>query len=270
MADGSGPASTHHSKRLIGDLTSPEISQAVGKTAILCLPVGSLEQHGPHLPLSTDTILAEAFTQAIIARWTKTFDLWQLPALTLGLSREHAWAPGTMSLSIETMTALLRNVAAEIARALPTRNLVVINGHGGNRGILEALGRELAADYGLNFFALHLGAMMSPPSGAAFTEIHGGKDETSVMLALAPHLVRQDLVAQNKPPADAKLVQTLILDPAASWPWSSDDPRLAHLGVIGDAKAATVEHGQAIVARVVESAAGAFERLLDNQRRAQR
>ena len=129
-----------HSKRLIGELTSTEISQAVSKTSILCLPMGSLEQHGPHLPLDTDTVLAEAFTQAIVARWSKTYDLWQLPALTLGLSREHAWAPGTMSLTVETMTALLRNIAGEIARALPTRNLVVINGHGGNRGILEALG----------------------------------------------------------------------------------------------------------------------------------
>jgi len=260
----------HHPKRLLGELTSPEITRRLSKTSILCLPLGSIEQHGPHLPLDTDAVLAEAITQAVIAGCGDKYDLWQLPALPIGLSREHAWAPGTLSLTVETMTALLRNIASEIARALPSRNLVVFNGHGGNRGILEALARELAADFGLNFCALHLGAMMSPPSGAAFAEIHGGKDETSVMLALAPHLVRRDLIAQLKAPKDAAMVQALILDPAVSWPWTSDDPRIAHLGVIGDAQTSSAEHGQAIVARVVEAAAIAFERLLENQRRLQR
>lgn len=255
-----------HPKRLLGELTSPEISRLVSKTSILCLPLGSLEQHGPHLPLDTDTVLAEAFTQAIIARCGKKYDLWQLPALSLGLSREHAWAPGTMSLTVDAMTALLRNTASEIARALPTRNLVAINGHGGNRGILEALSRELAADFDLNFCALHLGAMMSPPSGERFTEIHGGRDETSAMLALAPHLVRRELIAKSKPPRDPAIVQALILDPAATWPWSSNDPRLAHSGIIGDAKAASAKHGRAIVTRVIDAAAVAFDRLLRNKR----
>lgn len=255
-----------HPKRLIGELTSPEISQSLSKSSILCMPIGSIEQHGPHLPLNTDTVLAEAFTQAIIAHWGSKYDLWQLPALTLGLSREHAWAPGTMSLTVETMAALLRNIGSEIARALPARNLVVVNGHGGNRAMIEALARELSGDFGLNFCALHLGALISPPSGATFTEIHGGKDETSVMLALAPDLVRRELIAQGKPPKDAELVRALILDPTMTWPWSSDDSRIATLGVIGDAQAASAEHGQAIVARVIAAAGGAFERLLDHQR----
>jgi creatinine amidohydrolase/Fe(II)-dependent formamide hydrolase-like protein len=255
-----------HPKRLIGELTSPEISHSLSKTSILCMPIGSIEQHGPHLPLNTDIVLAEALTQAIIAHWSGTYDLWQLPALTLGLSREHAWAPGTMSLTVETMAALLRNIGSEIARALPTRNLVVVNGHGGNRAMLEALARELSADFDLNFCALHLGAMMSPPAGASFTEIHGGKDETSVMLALAPDLVRRDLIAQIKPPRDSDMVRSLILDPTTTWPWSSDDRRIADLGVIGDAPAASAEHGQAIVARVIAAAGRAFKHLLDHER----
>ena len=255
------------SKRLIGELTSPEILQIVSKTSILCMPVGSIEQHGPHLPLNTDTILAEAFTQRIIARWCKTFDLWQLPTLSVGLSREHSWASGTISHSIQTMTALLRDYGSEIARALPTRNLVVVNGHGGNRGILEALARELSVDFGLNFCALHIGALMGQSSNAVIPEIHGGKDETSVMLVLAPHLVRRDRIAQIKTSSDGKIINALILDQATSWPWSSDDQRIADLGVIGDAQAASEEYGQALIERGVESAGGVLKQLLDNQRR---
>jgi len=257
-------------QRLIGALTSPEVSQSLRKTSILCMPVGSIEQHGPHLPLDTDILLAEAFTQAFIARWGKTYDLWQLPSVIPGLSREHAWAPGTISLSIQTMTALLRDVAGEIARSLPTRNLAFVNGHGGNRGLLEALVRELSADFGLNVCALHLGAMMSPIAGAQFTEIHGGKDETSVMLAFAPERVRRRKISGVKPPKDARMVGALILDPAASWPWTSDDSRIAHRGITGDPRAASAKHGRAVIDRVVESAGGLFKQLLENQRRSNR
>src|SRR5471030_1099058 len=141
--------------RSIGELTSPEIAKRLNASSILCLPLGSIEQHGPHLPLNTDVVLAEEFTRRIIARWGEALDLWQLPALAISLAREHEWAPGTMSLSIQGMTAFMRDLGREIARALPVRNLVIINGHGGNRGILEALTQDLRADFGLNVCALH-------------------------------------------------------------------------------------------------------------------
>ena len=107
---------------------------------------------------------------------------------------------------------------------------------------------------------------MSPPSSTGVPEIHGGKDETSVMLALAPHLVRRDQMAQLKNPPDAAAVRAMILDPGVTWPWSSDDPRIADHGVIGDAGAASAEQGRAIVERVVEAAGAVLKRLLENQK----
>ena len=92
--------------RLIGELTYQDVAKSLKATSILCLPLGSMEQHGPHLPLDTDLVIAEAFTQAIVAKHGDAFDLWQLPALPFGLSREHEWAAGTMSLSVGGMTAL--------------------------------------------------------------------------------------------------------------------------------------------------------------------
>ena len=252
--------------RLIGELTFQEVSRRLRASSILCLPVGSMEQHGPHLPLNTDAVLAEAFTRAIVERFGETHDLWQLPGLPVGLSREHAWAPGTLSLSVTTMTALLRDLAREISRALPAKNLVLINGHGGNRGILDAVGRELCADFGLNLCTLHLGALISPVTGAAVPEIHGGRDETSAMLALAPDLVRRERIADLKSPPDGGAIRSLILDPATSWPWSSDDPRITDTGVIGDPAGASAEHGRAIMERVVTAAGEVLRQLIENQK----
>ncbi|MGA7039997.1 MAG: creatininase family protein, partial [Pseudolabrys sp.] len=99
--------------RSIGDLTFPEIARCLRASSVLCMPIGSIEQHGPHLPLNTDVVLSEEFTRRIIARWGETFDLWQLPTLTVSLAREHDWAPGTLSLSIHSMTALVRDLGRE-------------------------------------------------------------------------------------------------------------------------------------------------------------
>lgn len=252
--------------RTLGCLTFQEVRSSLRDTSILLLPMGSMEQHGPHLPLNTDSVLAEAFTRKIVERWGDTYDLWQLPPVAAGLSREHDWAPGTLSLSLTGMTAYLRDFGREIARSLPTRNVLIVNGHGGNRGILEALGRELRGDFGLNVGALHLGALISPVSDAAIPEIHAGRDETSAMLVLAPELVRKERLADAKGPSGGDHIHALVLDPAMSWPWSSDDKRIAELGVIGDAREASVEHGQVIVARVVEAAGAVLKQLRENRK----
>src|SRR5689334_6257313 len=94
--------------RFVADFGSPEIVRRQRATSILCLPLGATEQHGPHLPLDTDVVVAEQLTHRIVARWGEEFDLWQLPVVPVGLSREHDWAPGTQSLSIEAFVALLR------------------------------------------------------------------------------------------------------------------------------------------------------------------
>jgi creatinine amidohydrolase len=252
--------------RAIGDLTYTEIGAALRASSVLCLPMGSMEQHGPHLPLNTDTVLAEAFTGRIVERWGETYDLWRLPPVAVGLSREHAWAPGTLSLSVTAMTAYLRDLAREIVRSLPARNLLIVNGHGGNRGILEAIGRELRGDFGLNLCAVHLGALISPLSEGEPLEIHAGRDETSVMLVLASELVRRDRIPALKSSPGGDAVRLAVLDPAASWPWSSDDQRLARLGVIGNAAAASPEHGSAIVARVIEATGEVLRRLAESRK----
>jgi creatinine amidohydrolase len=249
--------------RLIGELTFQDIAQALSARSILCLPIGSIEQHGPHLPLNTDVVLAEEFTRRIIARWGEALDLWQLPMLSVSLAREHEWAPGTLSLSVAGMTALIRDLGREIARALPTRHLAIVNGHGGNRGILEALAQDLRADFGLNVCVLHPAVWADIEGNAALPEIHGGKNETSMMLAVAPHLVRLDRISHLKHPPNGDAVRQTVLDPAVTWPWTTDDKRIADLGVMGNARDASAEFGQRLFERATEMAGGALKQLLD-------
>ena len=252
-------------RRLIGELTFPEVSTLLKGSSILCLPIGSIEQHGPHLPLNTDVVLAEEFTRRIIDRWGESLDLWQLPTLALSLAREHEWAPGTMSLSIQGMTAFMRDLGREIARSLPTKNLAIINGHGGNRGILEAITQDLRADFGLNVCVLHPATWVEVDPNSAIPEIHGGKNETSMMLAIAPQLVRRDQIAQLKKSPDGEAVRKTILNPGVTWPWSTDDKRIADMGVIGDAQAASAEFGMKMLDHMAEAAGGVLNQLLDRQ-----
>jgi creatinine amidohydrolase/Fe(II)-dependent formamide hydrolase-like protein len=251
--------------RLIGNLTYPDVSRYLQETSILCLPLGAIEQHGAHLPLNTDVVIAEGLTRRIVEHCGEKFDLWQLPTIPLGLSREHDWASGTLSLSIRSFTILLRDVAREIVRALPARNLAIINGHGGNRGLLENLLHELRGDFALNACVVHPFDLAKAETAPAF-DVHGGKSETSVMLVLAPELIRRDLIVPPKNSLEQKAIQNMIFDRGVTWPWRTDDPRLAHGGIIGNAQDASPELGNAIIDSVVREAGTVFQRLLENQK----
>jgi len=253
------------SARSIGELTFPEIAGKLKATSILCLPLGAIEQHGAHLPLDTDVVVAEELTRALIARWGDQFDLWQLPTLSVGLSREHDWAPGTLSLSVQTFAGLLKEIGREIVHALPARNLAIVNGHGGNRGILENLLHELRGELALNACVIHPFDLVKATPAAAAPDVHGGADETSVMLALAPDLVRSGMIASAAHPPAGEGVAALSFDRGVTLPWRTDDPRLARMGVIGDPGAASAERGRAMVDDMMAAARGVFARLLENQ-----
>jgi len=252
--------------RLLGELTYPEVSRWPCETSILCLPIGAIEQHGAHLPLNTDVVVAEEFARRIVARWGDELDLWQLPTIAVSLSREHDWAPGTLSLAITEFVALLRGLARDIVRALPARNIVIVNGHGGNRGVLDNLMHEFAGDFSLNACAIHPFDLSKVDIRAGSPDVHGGKSETSVMLALAPQLVRRELMAPPASLPDRDAIAALIFDRGVSFPWRTDDPRLTASGTIGEAHAASAELGEAIIASVVDESGGVLKRLLENQR----
>lgn len=247
--------------RALGDLTSPEIAKRLSQSSILCLPLGAIEQHGPHLPLNTDLVIAENVARLMAERLGDEFDLWRLPAIPVGLSREHAWAAGTLSLNVQSFTALLRDLVADLARALPARNLVIINGHGGNRGILDALIYEIHAEFGFNVCVIHPLVLSGLEEECPFPDIHGGMMETSLMLVFAPHLVRKEALAALKQRPDPKAIERMILDLGVSWPWSSGDRALADQGVTGEAAAASAEFGKQVIESLLKYVRGVLTEL---------
>lgn len=249
------------SERSLGDLTFQDVSRLLSPRSVLLLPIGSIEQHGPHLPLNTDALIAEALAARIIARWAERYDLWRLPTVSVSLAREHAWAAGTLSLSVPGMTLLMQDLGRTIRHALPTRHLFILNGHGGNRGLLEALVRDLRGDAGLNVCVFHPAALSDGAGAGGVPEIHAGKNETSIMLAIAPHLVRRERLPSEPGPSDAGPVNETILDPAVTWPWHSDDAKLSRSGVIGDPREATAAFGERLIERAVERAGAILARL---------
>lgn len=252
--------------RQLDRLTAADLPDRVRAGSVLCLPVGSTEQHGPHLPLATDTVIAETFTQNLVAAHGETFDLWQLPALPYGIAPEHAWAPGTLSLTITEFTTLLHTLVAQHLQATKARHLVLVNGHGGNRGVLAALVYEFGHAHDISVCVLHPLALAHLPAGDR-PEIHAGLHETALMLHLAPDTVHLDQLADH-PPQDADEIRRQVTDRGVSWPWTSGDPRIAAAGVIGnDPRTATPAFGARLLDEAVAAALPALEALTGRKSR---
>ena len=93
--------------RYLPDLSAPELAARLTERSIIVQPLGAIEQHGPHLPLSTDSVVATAVAEAAVARVGEELDVWLLPTLEYTKSNEHAWSPGTVWLSAQTLLAVL-------------------------------------------------------------------------------------------------------------------------------------------------------------------
>ena len=245
--------------RRLEDLSGPDIADRITTSSILVLPIGATEQHGPHLPLSVDTVIAEETAGAVVRECGDELDLWQLPTLSISKSNEHAWSAGTLWLSPETMSAVLRDIGRSVARTSAQR-LVLINGHGGNTTHLGTALRELRLEFGLKTFLMH--PALPPAYGGPSNEdelgmgIHGGRDETSVFMHLRPDQVSLEL-AERRVPEGLARNRHVKFGGSTSFGWLSND--FHPDGYIGDPTGANAELGrqlfEAAVANLVEAMA---------------
>lgn len=228
-------------KHYLGALTRDELEALPDKdSALVILPTGAIEQHGPHLPVGVDAILGQARVHHVLPLLPAGSPVYVAPPLTYGASAEHAAFPGTVSLPIRTLRRLVLAAAAQL-RALGFRRLALLNTHGGNSAVLVYTLRELQD--GPAFRAGLLGNYASAeqdPQEAAYG-FHAGEMETSLMLACAPEWVRLDRVVCEYP---AQLTEPGLLRPEqapAVFSWLTQD--ISQSGVMGDATRATVAKG---------------------------
>lgn len=244
--------------RELASLRGPEVADAITDRSIVVQPLGAIEQHGPHLPLDTDLVIADRVSAAAVAAAGDEHDVWLLPPLAFTKSNEHAWSAGTIWLSATTMLAVLDDVGRCVAHA-GARKLVFFNGHGGNSALVAMANRELRLSYGLMTFLAHpsLPPDQGGDSGAGELGmgIHAGLDETSLMLHLAPESVAAEFPDRNVPEA---LVdnQHVRFGGSVGFGWLSDD--FGPDGHIGDPTGATAERGATLFAAAVESFAAAL------------
>lgn len=242
------------------DFTAAEFENVNPNRTIAVFPTAAVEQHGPHLPVGTDTIINQGHLDLLIERLPADIDARILPIQAIGKSNEHIWQVGTVSGTATTVIDHWTQIGLEVARA-GIRKLVFVNSHGGNVSMLDIIARELRVQAGMlavkaawsHFWPKDLYSDIENRHG-----IHGGDSETSLVLHFRPELVDMAKAEDFASVAARDEQQFKYLRPTGmlSYAWIASDIHPA--GAAGEASKATAEKGRA----TVEEAVDAFIELL--------
>ena len=180
------------------DLTSPDFGALDADRTVTVLPLCATEQHGPHLPTGTDTMIAQGLTEEVARRFEGDFGLVFLPALVIGTSQEHARFAGTISFSTPALIEQISAIGAQVA-ASGLKKLVLVSSHGGNVAAMTAAALACRQQHDLLAVTLTWSRLGLPEGVVDADEraigIHGGFVETSLMLHFRPDLVQMDKAA---------------------------------------------------------------------------
>jgi creatinine amidohydrolase len=241
------------------EFRAPDFAAIDAMRTIALLPVAAIEQHGPHLPVGTDTMIAEGLLARLRRACPDDLDLRILPVQAVGKSNEHLWARGTLTLTAETALRAWTEIGLSVARA-GVRKLVIVTSHGGNVDLISILARELRVQAGMLAVKCGWGHDGLPPGMYPAAEtafgIHGGDMETSVMLALRPDLVDMAAARDFRSTAEGAIVPPTG---PASYGWIASD--LNPAGVVGNAAIATAAKGEATLDHMVAAMIGLLGRI---------
>ncbi|MEU0966427.1 creatininase family protein [Streptomyces sp. NPDC005917] len=234
---------------LPADTTEEVRTRGAGVSSqVAVLPVGSYEQHGPFLPLATDTLVACAVAREIAA----AFPVHLLPPVTVSCSHEHAAWPGTVSISSVTLHAVVQDIAESLRRS-GVEALVVLNGHGGNYVLgnvvqeASARGERMALYPAAEDWETAL--VRAGVETSALTDMHAGEIETSILLHAHPELVRPGHESADFTADDRRHLLTLGMS------------AYTESGVIGRPSLGSAEKGKELLASLADSFGAVFELL---------
>ncbi len=247
-------------------MTTTEAARLADLDPVVVLPVAAIEQHGPHLPLSTDLDIGVGVLEHALARLAAGVAVRVLPAIPVGASLEHTRFAGTLSVDSELLANVVHAVGLGVAKA-SVKRLVVFNSHGGNRCAIERAALRLRHDCGmLVVMASYFDFPRPPDSGLPEVEwrhgLHGGAVETSMMLHLKPDLVRMTAFGRHASFAGELegTMRHLGADTFVAFAWLAGD--LHPSGATGDATLATAEIGR----RLVEHFGGVLAAVIEDAR----
>lgn len=247
-----------HDRYLWAELTWPVARARLERTDTALLPVGAIEQHGPHLPLDTDTWDADYFCREVAERCSSPKPL-VLPPIHYGVSYHHDDFPGTISVSPETLSRLVYEVGMAAARH-GVRKLVIVNGHGGNAPTLQFAAQMINRDAHI-FTCVDTGET-SDADIERITEtpndVHAGEVETSTSLATRPELVEMDRAAAFVPGFSNRY---LDFTSENSLEWYAHTARISPSGVMGDPTKASAEKGREIWRIMIDHMTAFVERI---------
>jgi creatinine amidohydrolase len=243
------------------DIHWPDISSAEPARWIAVLPLAATEQHGPHLPLGTDVMIAQAYLARTRELLPDSIPATFLPLQPIGISTEHVDYPGTLSLPTEIALKTWMAIGESIARA-GIKKLVMVTSHGGNSAAMTLVAQDLRAQHGILAVSTAWSRFGAPEELVSADElrqgIHGGAVETSIMLARYKQHVRGDAIAEFRSTAISmeQDYRWLSAHRPAPFAWQAQD--LHPSGAVGDATQASAEKGQ----RLLDHGARAFCELL--------
>ena len=222
----------------ISEITDLDFHNAISRMQTAIIPVGSLEQHGEHLPISTDSIIIDYVSGKVAV----DINAFKLPVICYGISYEHK-PMLNISLQSSTLLAIISDICCSLSEN-GIRNIIILNGHHGNSGILEYVSQVTCENISpqCNIFVLNYWQFMSDDFD------HAGNVETSLLLAIAPNLVQMQ---RAKPNSKELLKSKMAYSAMTSIPGSF--PRLTGNGVWRNPTGAKVEKGIKLLQEIVDN-----------------